>query len=302
MRAISTPAPRPCSSAPSATSGCHLRCGRRGLVADPIVHYDTCCVDNGDFIATPRITLGYQGECWGVDVRYWRMQDPTEVNTLACQSWTGADQQACFRAETLDLEVTRLFCWGETQMQWAFGVRYGEFEQSTSLAAYQLCGNDVYAGYANARVAFGGVGLTTALTGVRPIGCGNFNLFYSGRISLLWDNNTVSSVDTLAAYEGAAGTWANEANGAAAGDIGNLFIAELEVGGQWNYALKCLPANAFVRAAFEYQYWGVTSDSCTAAFSAAGAVQGPLGIAAASSGGNAHTNLLGFSVGAGITY
>ncbi len=165
--------------------------------------------------------------------------------------WTasldGADQQACFRAETLNVEATRLFCWGDTQMQWTFGVGYADFEQSTSLAAYQLCGNDVYAGYATARNAFGGIGLTTSLTGIRPIGCGNFNLFYSARASLLWDNNAVTSVDTLATYESGSGGWANGVNGAAAGDVGNLFIGEIEVGGQWNYALKCLPANAFIR-------------------------------------------------------
>ena len=225
-------------------------------------HYDTDCVDNGGLIATPRITLGYQGECWGCEVRYWRMQEPTELNDLTTVDWRGADQQSSFRAETLDLEATRLFCWGETQMQWAFGVRYGEFEQASSVAAYQVCEGDDYAGYASARHAFGGVGLTTALTGVRPIGCGNFSLFYSARASLLWDSNAVTSVQTLATYDGADGSGAVGVNGAAAGTKGNLFIGELEVGGQWNYALKCIPANAFVRAAFEYQYWGVTSDAC----------------------------------------
>ena len=45
-------------------------------------HYDTDCVDNGGLIATPRITLGYQGECWGCEVRYRRMQEPTELNDL----------------------------------------------------------------------------------------------------------------------------------------------------------------------------------------------------------------------------
>ena len=163
---------------------------------------DTSCVANGGLIATPRVTLGYQGECWGFDVRYWRMQEPTELNSLGVQEWCGADQQTCFRAETLDLEATRLFCWGETQMQWSFGVRYGEFEQSSGLMAYQAVnaplGTDLYAGFANARHAFGGVGLTTALTGVRPVGCGNFSLFYSLRASLLWDSNATTSVQTLA--------------------------------------------------------------------------------------------------------
>ena len=214
----------------------------------------------------------------------------------------GADQQGLFQAETLDLEATRLFCWGDTQMQWAFGVRYGEFQQASALTAYELCGSDQYAGFASSRLAFGGVGLTSSLTGVRPIGCGNFNLFYSLRASLLWDTNTTTSVNTLAMYQAGDGGWADEFNGANAGTKGNLFIGEIEVGGQWNYALKCIPANAFIRAAFEYQYWGVTSDSCAAAFSGAGSLDGTLGVASAISGGCGHTNLLGFAVGAGITY
>jgi hypothetical protein len=249
-------------------------------------YFDTGCVENGGLIATPRITLGYQGECWGFDVRYWRMQEPTEVTNLDAVNWSGADQQACFRAETLDLEATRLFCWGETQMQWAIGLRYGDAN---------------YAGLVNARNAFGGMGLTTALTGVRPIGCSNFSLFYSARASLLWDSCATTSVQALAMYEGDDG-WANAVNGASVGTKGNLFIGEIEVGGQWNYALKCIPANAFIRAAFEYQYWGVTSDSCVAAFSAAGSLDGTLGTATAIAGGDAHTSLVGFSVGAGITY
>ena len=201
-----------------------------------IVHYDTDGVANDGLVATPRITLGYQGECWGVHVRYWRMGDPNEVNNVDVLNWTGAYQQTCTRAETLDLELTRLFCWGETQMQWAFGVRYGEFEQSASLAAYATTGSgddtDYYGGIANARHTFAGAGLTTALTGVRPIGCGNFNLFYSCRASLLWDSNTTTQVTTVATYEAPAG-WYDYVNSDSAGARGNLFIGELQVGGQY---------------------------------------------------------------------
>ena len=38
-----------------------------------------------------------------------------------------------FRAETFDIEVTRLFCLGETNFQWSGGVRYGELNQAALL-------------------------------------------------------------------------------------------------------------------------------------------------------------------------
>lgn len=273
------------------------------VVSNTIALPETGCDTNGGMVATPRITLGYQSDCcWGFDVRYWRMQEPTDVNDLDAATWCGADQQKCFRAETLDLEATRLFCVGDTQMQWAFGACYGEFEQSACLNACYSLNGDCCAGYANARNAFGGAGLTTALSCVRPIGCGNFSLFYSLRASLLFDSNATASAQTMTTYEDVDTIWTNGCKSISASDMGNLFIGELEVGGQWNYALKCLPANAFVRAAFEYQYWGESSGCSAACSSSEGNLDRMLGTACAQCCGNTHANLIGFSIGTGITY
>jgi len=84
--------------------------------------FDTGQGANEGLVATPRITLGYQGPCWGVDVRYWRMQNGKEVNDVLDENLIGLEQVSGFRAETVDLEATRLFCWASSQMQWAFGV------------------------------------------------------------------------------------------------------------------------------------------------------------------------------------
>ena len=82
----------------------------------------------------------------------------------------------------------------------------------------------------------------------------------------------------------------------------NLFIGELQVGGQWNLALKCVPANAFVRVAFEYQYWCTSNGGYAAAYSYAGPVGGPVGFAAGESNGNTHVNMVGFNIGTGLTW
>ena len=40
-----------------------------------------------DFIATPRVTIGYQGpECWGVQMRYWKMDDVDTAGDLAFEN------------------------------------------------------------------------------------------------------------------------------------------------------------------------------------------------------------------------
>ena len=39
----------------------------------------------------------------------------------------------------------------------------------------------------------------------------------------------------------------------------DLFIGEVQAGIEWDFALRCLPAKAFFRTAFEYQYWDGSS-------------------------------------------
>ena len=101
--------------------------------------------------------------------------------------------------------------------------------------------------------------------------------------------------------------YVNVANGHAFNDAvadsnANLFIGELQVGGQWNLALKCVPANAFVRVAFEYQYWCTSNGGFAGAYSYAGPTGGPVGFAAGQANGDTHVNLVGFNIGTGLTW
>ena len=159
--------------------------------------------NSADMAVSPRVTLGLQGECWGVEARYWRMDDPvnsTDINPL--NYGTGAIADAGFRAEMFDLEITRRFCIGDTQMQFAAGACYGQLDQSSYLSANELYGGGLYSGSVLSFRNFSGAGLTSALAGVRPIGCcdSGLKLFYSARASILWDNCTTAGVDTWASY------------------------------------------------------------------------------------------------------
>ncbi|MEI8375093.1 MAG: hypothetical protein WCJ35_19910 [Planctomycetota bacterium] len=273
----------------------------------PISQYSAASATSDGLVATPRIMLGIQGECWGAQLRYWRMDESQTVNHLDPVVGTGLFAQSNFKAETIDLELTRLLCIGESQAQFSVGLRYAQLEQSAGLSAnkilnYGINDNDFYSGSVLSGARFSGTGITSALTGLRPIGCGNFNLFYSLRASLLWDGNASNFVQTRADYQNTTGpNWSKAYNAAYANGASDMFIGELQIGGQWNYALECIPANAFIRVAFEYQYWATKNMGDARAFSFAGALDGPVGVATGRSG-DVFVNLVGFNVGTGITW
>jgi hypothetical protein len=257
---------------------------------------------NEGLVATPRLTVGIQGECWGVQARYWRMSEPNTQNTIDLASGQGMIASAGFFAETLDVEVTRLLCLCDTQSIFTFGACYAQLNQSVGLYANQFEAGDFYSGSVLSGVEFAGAGLTSSLSGYKPVGCGNFNLFYGLRASILWDGNASNYVQTRADYESPVNGFSQAFNAARAGDSSNLFIGEIQLGGQWNFALKCLPAEAFIRLAFEYQYWAVNDSGDARALSFAGPLNGAFAGVAAGRSSDAFVNLVGFSVGTGITW
>jgi hypothetical protein len=255
------------------------------------------------FYITPRLTLGFQGECWGVQARYWRMNEPRNVADISPISNVGFIADNIFLAETLDLEVTRLFCIRETEYCASFGVRYAQLDQSSCVMANDIFGDELLSGWARTRRNFGGTGLTGALVGKRPIGCKNFNLIYGLRASLVWDNGLSNEMQTYASALNMDGSsYANAPTYARTSANSSMFIGEFQVGGQWDFDLKCYCAKAFVRVAFEYQYW---NDSCTGrtiGYSEASADGGQLWSTALASSGNARVDLYGLSIGTGLTW
>ncbi|HEY4760716.1 MAG TPA: hypothetical protein VIH42_09060 [Thermoguttaceae bacterium] len=307
----------------SCSSGCGGRCGHWlvGVEAvwlspiqdNPIARYqilddaaavlydfDPSTSGADGFYLSPRIWLGYQGECWGVITRYWRMSEPGQQTVLGNDQITdGFAYNNVFEAETFDLEVTRLFCFGETTNQLSFGARYAQLNQTSSVIASQDIGGDIFSGSSFARYNFGGPGITMGLNGLRPLQNRCFNLFYSLRGSLLWDDSTLNAVETRAALtDGAA---ASSVNGAIASSDGDLFIGELQVGAQWNFELVRHRADAFLRFAFEYQYWHTNDTGFAEAESFAGLLGGDVGVATAQSS-NSDVNLVGFNVATGFTW
>jgi hypothetical protein len=269
-------------------------------------NYYKDAVPSGLFI-TPRISLGFQGECWGAQIRYWRMNEAKNTYLPNEADWDardglihdGLNYYSAFKAETLDLEVTRLFCWGDTRNMISYGIRYAELNQTAGLWVAQDLDNATFSGSAFSRHSVSGAGLTMGLTGYKPLPCRNFNLFYSLRGSIVWDASTVNLVETRASYM-TRNDSAGSVNGALAETDGTLFIGEIQIGAQWNFELVCNRADAFLRVALEYQYWDTDKTGYAASTSFAGNSD-YIGRATARTGDSV-VDFIGFSIATGFTW
>jgi len=265
--------------------------------------------NDNDFTISPRVTLGVQGECWGVLARYWRMQtgdlDAQFVpgNGLGAGG-EGAQGASSFKAETFDLELTRILSSGCDcgMLRVSGGFRYAQLHEAADLAfSATNLGLGYYQTSVFAKQNFSGPGLTMGLQGYRPVGCGNFNLFFDARASIIFDTDADNYVATRADWVGTTpGHVFNDA--LSSNSNATMFIGEVQAGGQWNLPLKCVPANAFLRVAFEYQYWCTSNAGYAAAISATGPVGNPVGFAAGLSDGDTHVNLVGFNIATGLTW
>jgi hypothetical protein len=258
----------------------------------------------GGLLVAPRITLGVQGCCWGLVTRYWYASpwatgfvpgDPA----IAPAGVVSFDN---FRAYTFDIEAQRRFFLGEWMGYGFFGARYAQVDNDRGLGATSLGLEDSVQTSTFASQQFGGTGITFGLWGLRPICCDSpLKYFVANRYSFLWGNSSAASQTSASVMNDTDG-FATSTNGALAGtNQGDLFIAEIQLGLQWDAQLRCFPGRAFVRTALEYQYWDANGGLNTSADSFASVAGGGSATASASAG-DLLFSLIGFNLGAGITY
>lgn len=268
-----------------------------------------------DFYIAPRLWLGVQGQCWGVVGRYFHLRagendyDPYIPATLD----QGYDVNSVFDAYYTDLELTRNFCLHGSKNQFTFGARYALIEHNESVIAMAEVPQGLINGGARSNRQAHGTGLTFGLNGRKPLfrnSCAHW--FYNVRSSILW-GNTTNSVETwsetiLLSADPDVSAVAGSKNGAIAQLDDDLFIGEVQLGLEWNFAMRCLPARSFFRLAFEYQYWDAGSGNATSnSFSGFSETTG--GVTTATSSGTANAgapglqvDLIGFHVGTGFTW
>jgi hypothetical protein len=235
-------------------------------------YYSTSTNDVDDIYMSPRIWFGVQGCLWGANVRYWHLRanegafDPTlgsdgEWDGPNCgREDFGFNSCSALEAYTVDLEITRRFCLHDCWMQFSAGVRHAEIEHNAALNAQALADDSVLFGFANAHRQSRGTGFLLGWYGRKPIyPCSCVHWFYNFRWSALWGpTETAAETGVLVALTSTdplAVAAAGSVNGASTVANDTLFIGEVQLGIEWDYALRCLPANAFCRVALEYQRW-----------------------------------------------
>jgi hypothetical protein len=215
---------------------------------------------------TPRIWIGVQGCAWGANLRYWHLnasENQFDPSIGQAGTWDDFDcgrpnvgffSMSRLEAYTIDLELTRRFCLHDCQMQGSIGVRHADVQFAESITGTALATDANLFGYAEAERYTRGTGLVFGLYGRKPVfPCSCVHWYYNVRWSALW-GPTRTAVETGATVL-AVGANAGSVNGAYTCVDDNLFIGEIQLGLEWNYALQCVPANAFFRAGVEYQRW-----------------------------------------------
>ena len=270
-----------------------------------------------DFYAAPRISLGWQGCCWGIMGRYYHLRAAEHAhNPLVGHGSYGqlANQTInvsnILEAYYTDLEVTRNFCLHGCKSQFSFGCRYALISHDESIygRSFGVDPNSasLIEGGARRNRSAHGTGLTMGLNLRKPLFCNSCaHWFFSGRTSILWGNNAtdVESRASVVVAAPATVAAAGSIDGASAWVADDLFIGEIQAGIEWDFALRCLPAKAFFRTAFEYQYWDGSSGFA-----------GSTSFAGFSNGGNTYqattgswapgiiADFVGLSIGTGFTW
>jgi hypothetical protein len=284
-------------------------------------YFDSQDSDVDSFYLAPRVWIGVQGCKWGVNFRYFHLNaSEGEYDPVLGSdgSWDGPDcgvpdfgYSACntLEAYTIDLEVTRRVCIHNCAMQFSMGVRHASLSNDEQIAGAALTDDSAVFGFASAHRNSRGTGLVFGWYGRRPIfPCSCVHWFYNARFSPVWGPTQTASEtgamiavsDPNADVSGAAGS----VNNAATYVDDTMFIGEIQVGLEWEYGLRCLPANAFFRAAVEYQRWD-GGRGYTAAGSFVGAeingTQTTFGETYASAT-DPQLELIGLTLGTGLTW
>jgi len=258
----------------------------------------------GGLLAAPRVTFGFQGERWGIVGRFWYAQTWGSGFTPAIPGAivNGLTSFDAFRAYTTDLEVQRRFCWSNWDMYGFGGVRYASLKNNRLLESSNSFGLADLSTSSFASQQFNGTGFTFGFLGTRPIWCDDspFKLFFANRYSFLWGNGGVAAQTTATLFDPLGAL--TSTNGAAANGQGDLFIAEVQLGFQWDACLKCLPGRAFFRTGIEYQYWNAGLGAEAGALSFATVIPSGTAAVATSDVGDVLFNMIGLNVGAGIMY
>ena len=295
--------------------------GFADFTTDTVRYSSTNDVDVDSFYLAPRVWIGVQGCKWGANLRYFHLNaaeagyDPILGSN---GQWDGPDcgipdfgysSSNQLEAYAIDLEITRRVCLHDCAMLFSMGVRHASLSQDEMIAGAGLTDDSMVMGFANAHRESRGTGLVFGWYGRRPIfPCSCVHWFYNARFSSVWGPTQTASETgvMLAVSDPDAGVIGNagSVNNASTYVDDTMFIGEIQLGLEWMYGLRCLPANAFFRAAVEYQRWdGGRGFTAAGSFAGAEIDDEPTTFTEAfASATEPQLDLVGFTIGTGLTW
>jgi hypothetical protein len=264
----------------------------------------------------PRVLLGVQHGCWGVQGRYWHMRAnetahdpfvfaPGTFEGLRDVGFTSFNQ---LDAYTADLEGTYSFCVCDAKNTFSFGARYASASQTAGLDSFAdvndaASGQGIITSRGWSRTSADGAGITGAWVGRKPLFCRScVHLIGGVRGSALFGSTDVAA-ETGVSEHTTSGGGAASTNAALVSSNDTLFIGEVMAGLQWDYRVVCFPADAFFRVVAEYQHWnsdgGAANSGSFAGFGTSPNFSQSSVLASAS---GLDMDLYGFSIGTGFTW
>jgi hypothetical protein len=257
---------------------------------------------------SPRVWLGLQFcEEWAIVGRFWNLDDsengrPDLVpGTVELTNFATEHDSNRVEAYTLDIEAVRTFEFGQWKLDGVIGARQASLDVDSRVTAFGVftTGNFVNLDLRNGS-NFDGTGVTYGGVVRRRVLSSPVYLFVSARGTTM--NGYTNS------YGGVAGSVADSPSaplvGAATvrrnGADSDMTIGELQAGVQLEFALRRLPANAFFRAAYEYQNWDI--DGPPTGGAGFGGTIGTLTTNSFSTAGLGGLELHGLSLASGFTW
>lgn len=256
-----------------------------------------------------RTWIGLQRDCWGFRFRYThfgnREFDPQPRMPLNAEPTFA--QGFFLEADTIDIELTQAVCFAGWDVDASFGGRWARLERNATVVGWGEIGNGVsLTGVAMGANEIEGAGMTFSLGGRKPIPCTHWNLYCAYRGSLLWGDSSASALTEATAITVSPAAAANSRDEAfASSDSQYMFLSEVQLGLQYERCLACLPTTFFFRAGMEYQHWNTGEVGAeTSSFAFLEGVDPAFGgrVDAASVAHDGDLDMIGFVVGAGLTY
>jgi len=253
-----------------------------------------------DFYGAPRIWLGagFGDSPYFAQVQFWDFT--ADSNSTMISPTVIGTSSSTLGASTFDFEGGRVFHLDgiNADGKFTFGGRYVDWNQSNQMLLAQQGFLTASSASTFGESAFRGTGLTFSLQLNKQLGDSGWSLFGGSRFSWMWGEQSGQALSSASASTIVLGN-STSAFDSFSNNSSTLYVAEVQLGTQWQRRITCLNSDFFFRIAMEYQYWNLGSGQ-EAIATTAGIPLTTVG--AVARGGAMDMSLFGLAVGTGLTW